>query len=62
MEEERPDARVAIDEFIEYLKSRIPASEHGALDSRLEELLNDPSADEGDVIEILREEFGPRRT
>jgi hypothetical protein len=61
MAEEQPDASVAIDEYIESLKSRIPASEHGALDSRLEELLNDPNADEGDVIAILQQEFNGRR-
>jgi hypothetical protein len=60
MEEEQPSAGVAIDEYIESLKSRIPESEHGAMDSRLEELLNDPNADEGDVIAILHQEFSSR--
>jgi hypothetical protein len=44
--------------YVEKLKSRIPQMEHGALDSRLEELLNDSNADEDDVIAILRQEFG----
>ncbi len=60
MEAEQHDAGLAIDQYIESLKSRIPESEHGALDSRLEELLNDPSADEGDVIAILHQEFNPQ--
>ena len=33
--------------------------EHGALESRVEELLNDPSADSDDVILILLQEFDP---
>jgi hypothetical protein len=59
MTEERPDANSEIDECVTLLKSRIPAMEHGALDSRMEELLNDPSADADDVIAILRQEFDP---
>jgi hypothetical protein len=42
------------------LKSTIPLLEHAALDSRLEELLNDSSADPDDVILILRQEFDPQ--
>ena len=61
MEEEQPGLGMAIDEYIASLKSRIPESEHGALDSRVEELLNDSNADEGDVIAILHQEFGSRR-
>jgi hypothetical protein len=57
MPEERPDTRSQIDECVAKLKSKIPAVEHGALDSRMEELINDPSADADDVISILREEF-----
>jgi len=60
MAEERPGARSAIDEYVGTLKSKIPSMEHGALDSRLEELINDPSADEDDVIAILGQEFDPR--
>ncbi|MDP9113007.1 MAG: hypothetical protein M3O20_04925 [Acidobacteriota bacterium] len=40
------------------LKARVPTAEHDAFDSRLEELLNDSSADEDDVVAILRQEFG----
>lgn len=57
MAEERPDARWQIDEYIARLKSKLPEMAHGALDSRVEELLNDPVADADDVILILREEF-----
>ena len=59
MPEELPDAGSTIDECVAALKARIPPMEHGALDSRLEELLNDPSADEDDVISILSQEFDP---
>lgn len=52
-----PEERSAIDECVARLKALVPTAEHGAIDSRLEELLNDPSADEEDVISILREEF-----
>jgi hypothetical protein len=56
---ENPDAQSKIDDCVAKLKSKIPHVEHGALDSRLEELLNDPSADADDVIEILQQEFDP---
>ena len=62
MTEERPDARSEIDECVAALKSKIPSAEHNALDSRMEELLNDPSADADDVILILRQEFDPEHT
>lgn len=48
-----------IDEYVAELKAAIPAQEHGAVDSRLEELLNDANADADDVMEILRDEFNP---
>jgi hypothetical protein len=59
MTEETPNAQAQIDECVAKLKSKIPEIDHGALDSRLEELLNDPSADADDVITILIEEFDP---
>ena len=59
MAEERPHAPSVVDEYVATLKSKIPAMEHGALDSRAEELLNDPTADEDDVISILGQEFNP---
>ena len=48
-------------ECVEELKSRIPPADHGALDSRLQALINDPDTDDNDVISILREEFDPDR-
>jgi len=48
-----------IDEVVARLKSKVPDMEHGALESRLDELLNDPSADTNDVISILLQEFDP---
>jgi hypothetical protein len=62
MPEEHPDAQSEIDECVAKLKSKIPPLEHNALDSRVEELLNDPSADADDVILILRQEFDPEHT
>ena len=59
MPEERPDAQSQIDECVAQLKSKIPLMEHGALESRLEELLNDSSASADDVIAILLQEFDP---
>jgi hypothetical protein len=61
MTEEAPGDRSVIDEYADQLKAKIPVMEHGAFDSRLEELLNDASADEDDVIEILHQEFDPER-
>jgi hypothetical protein len=59
MTEERPDGQWQIDECVAMLKSKIPPMEHGALDSRLEELLNDSSVDTEAVISILLHEFDP---
>ena len=60
MPPDAPDARFRIDQYVAALKAKIPAMEHGALESRLEELLNDPSADEDDVMLTLGEEFDPQ--
>ena len=62
MPEEHPDAQSEIDECVAKMKAKIPPLEHNALDSRVEELLNDPSADADDVILILRQEFDPEHT
>lgn len=59
MADEHSDAQAQIDEYVARLKSIIPPLDHGALDSRLDELLNDPSASEDEVLLILREEFDP---
>lgn len=50
----------ALEIYVAKLKSIVPPTEHGALDSRLEALLNDSSADESDVISILHQEFDPQ--
>jgi hypothetical protein len=57
MTEEHPDAQSQLDECVAKLKSKIPPMEQGALESRLEELLNDSSVDTDDVISILLQEF-----
>jgi hypothetical protein len=49
----------AITECVRILKLKIPPSDHAALDSRVQELMNNPEADESDVISILRSEFDP---
>jgi hypothetical protein len=41
------------------LKAKVPAADHAALESRMHALMNDPDADDNDVIAILREEFDP---
>ena len=38
---------------------RNPTSDHAALDSRVQDLMNDPETDDADVISILRQEFDP---
>jgi hypothetical protein len=59
MMDEQPDTQTQIDECVVKLKSKVPLAEHGAIDSRVEELVNDPSADADDVISILLQEFDP---
>jgi len=59
MTQEYADAR--INECVARLKSKIPPMEHGALDSRVEALLNDSSATVDEVISILLQEFDPAR-
>jgi len=54
-----PEENLLIADYVATLKSKIPQMEHGALDSRLEGLLNDSSATEEEVIAILHEEFDP---
>jgi len=48
-----------IEECVAELKSMIPVADHAALESRLHALINDPDADDDDVISILRQEFNP---
>ena len=59
MPEEHGDVQSQVDAWVAKLKSKIPSMEHGALDSRAEELLNDANASADEVILILREEFDP---
>jgi hypothetical protein len=61
MADEHANTDPEIADFIRILKSKIPPEEHGALDSRAEELMNDPSTDDDDVISILRSEFDPEQ-
>jgi hypothetical protein len=48
-----------ITETVRILKLKVPPADHAALDSRLQELINDPSTDDNDVIAILLDEFDP---
>ena len=59
MIEDRPEAQSQIDECVAKLKAKIPAFEHPALESRVEALMNDSSADADDVVSILLQEFDP---
>jgi hypothetical protein len=59
MADEHANADLEISECIRILKLKIPPSDHGAIDSRAQELMNDPSTDDDDVVEILRREFDP---
>ena len=57
MADEHANTDSAIAECVRILKSKIPPADHAALDSRLQDLINDPSTDDDDVISILRSEF-----
>jgi hypothetical protein len=46
-----------IDECMRTLKAKIPVADHSALESRLHALINDPDADDNDIISILQQEF-----
>jgi hypothetical protein len=59
MADEHANTDSAITEAVRILKLKIPPSDHGAVDSRLEALINDPSTDDDDVISILLDEFDP---
>jgi hypothetical protein len=48
---------MTVDQYLTELKAKIPVSDHAALESRAQALVNDPDVDEQDAIEILREEF-----
>jgi hypothetical protein len=57
--DEHANTDSAINEVVRILKLKIQPEDHAALDSRLQELMNDPSTDDEDVISILRDEFDP---
>lgn len=49
----------AVEQCLAELKAKIPPPDHAALESRMHALINDPEADDNDVIAILRQEFDP---
>jgi hypothetical protein len=59
MADEHANTDSAINEVVRILKLKIPPSDHAALDSRVQELINDPNTDDDDVISILQDEFDP---
>jgi hypothetical protein len=61
MADERANTDPAIIECVAKLKAKIPLSDHAALDSRVQALINDPSSDDGDVVSILQGEFDPEQ-
>ena len=60
MEAQNPNDRSKVLAYLTDLKTLTPAAEHGALESRMAELLNDASADDFDVISMLSQEFDPQ--
>jgi hypothetical protein len=59
MADEHANTDPEITESVRLLKLKIPPADHAALESRLQDLMNDPSTDDDDVIAILRDEFDP---
>jgi hypothetical protein len=59
MADEHANTDSAIADTVRMLKAKVPRADHAALDSRVQELINDPSTDDLDVISILRTEFDP---
>ncbi len=60
MESQNPNDRSKVDEYLKDLKAQMPTAEHGALESRTGDLLNDSSQDDFDVISTLSQEFDPQ--
>ncbi len=58
---DRPNSNPKIDQCMEELKARIPPEDHAALESRMHALINDPDADDDDIVSILRQEFDPEQ-
>lgn len=61
MADEHANTDSEIVECVRLLKLKVPPADHAALDSRVQDLINDPSTDDDDVISILRSEFGASR-
>jgi hypothetical protein len=59
MPSENANTHSSIDQCLVELRAKIPAADHAALESRMHALMNDPDADDNDVIAILRDEFDP---
>ena len=59
MADEHANTDSAINDAVSLLKSKIPPADHAALESRVQDLINDPETDDADVISILRQEFDP---
>ena len=59
MADEHANTDSAINDAVLILKSKIPPEDHAALESRVQDLINDPETDDADVISILRQEFDP---
>ena len=61
MTDENAGTNKKIDEYVAVLKSKNPQEDHGALESRVQALINDADADYHDVISALRVEFDPEQ-
>jgi hypothetical protein len=59
MADESANTDAAITQCVAELKNKIPPPDHGALESRVQALINDPETDNDDVVTILRQEFDP---
>jgi len=61
MADEHANTDSAITEAVRILKLKIAASDHAAVDSRVQALMNDSETDDNDVISILRAELDPEQ-
>lgn len=59
MADESANTDAEIQGCVADLKTKIPVADHGALESRVQALINDPDTDNDDVVTILLEEFDP---
>ena len=60
MESQNPNDRSKVEEYVKELKAQSAGADHGALELRMGELLNDASEDDFDVISVLSQEFDPQ--